>query len=274
MMNWRAEQLAKDPAFDWKTSIKFDGLVLDENNQPLPGAQVKWNTTTAQGNGNGETVSGADGRFFIGTSGKVMLVSVTKEGYRTLPKPYDFEFSAFYQDNYYDNDKEHPATFHLRKIPPAEPIYITHGGGQNDLVGDQISIKTRSSGVVHGEQLEGMWIQFVQGPQNGPGREQYKIILGTSQGGGVILATEDADEMAPQSGYQTPLDTQIIADYIGHRFISVKAFFKDGAGHFGSVTFDIELGGHNLVLRYFLKYNPSSGRSLSATQGSDLQLNK
>jgi len=274
MLQWLAAMNAQDRAFEWKRPINFDGLVLDENNQPLPDANVAWLTTTVRGNGHGTTISGGDGRFSIDTTGKILEVKVTKESYRTVEANVGFEFAAFYADNYYDGDKEHPAIFHLRKIPTPEPIYIFFGEGRKNLVGDKISIKTRSSGVIHGEQPEGMWIQFVPGPQNEPGREQYDIMLGTAPGGGVIFVAGDADAMAPESGYQTSFDTQVMADYDGNRFSKMKAFFKDEKGHYGSVDFDIELGGHNLIFNYFLKYNPNGGRSLSASRGSGFQINK
>jgi len=203
-----------------------------------------------------------------------LQVIVTKEGYRTVERNPGFEFAAFYADNYYDHDRSNPVIFHLRKIPKAEPIYIIFGGSRNNPIGEKLSINTRSSGVVQGEQPEGMWIQFVPGPQNGPGNEQYNIILGTAPGGGVSLVTGDADELAPQSGYQSPFDTQQMAAYDGSRFTNMKAFFKDGKGNYGSVDFDIELGGHKLTLGYLLKYNPSGGRSLVGTRGSAFQINK
>jgi hypothetical protein len=54
----------------------------------------------------------------------------------------------------------------------------------------------------------------------------------------------------------------------------MKAFFKDGVGHYGSMSFDIELGGNKLTLGYVLKYNPSGGTSLSAPAHSSFQINK
>jgi len=274
MMRWRAETIAKDPASDWKTPINFYGLVLDENNQPLSGANVKWITTTIAGNGKGTTTSGSDGRFFIGTTGKEMNVMVQKDGYRTVERGANFEFAAFFQDNYYDHDEGNPVIFHLRKIPPFEPIYIRMGTIRDNLVGTKITIDPKTGGIIQGESAEGMWIQFMPGPQNAPDRGQYDIVLGTDSGGGAILVTGDSDENAPTTGYQTSLDTQTSVDYDGHRFINMKAFFKDGTGNYGSMSLDIELGGNKLTMGYLLKYNPSGGTSLSAPVHSEFQINK
>ena len=119
-----------------------------------------------------------------------------------------------------------------------------------------------------------MWFQFIPGPQNGADREQYDIVFGTASGGGVILVTGDADEYAPESSYENPLDSQLMIDFEGDRIIKRKVFFKDGAGHYGSFSFDAKLLAHNVTLTYLLKYNPSGGRSLSAPPQSEFQINK
>ena len=67
MLDWRFQQNARDPLSDWKTHIEFNGLVVNESNQPLSGATIVWDTTTADGNNNGSTTSGPDGRFLVDT---------------------------------------------------------------------------------------------------------------------------------------------------------------------------------------------------------------
>jgi hypothetical protein len=274
MLQWRAATIAADPASDWKTPIKFDALVVDETNQPLADAKVQWITTNVRGNGYGDAISGSDGRFSIDTNGKGMDVLVQKDGYRTVERGANFEFADFTNDNYYDNDKEHPFVFHLRKIPPFEPIYIHTGIFREKLEGNKVTVDPETNRQTFGTLPEGMWIQLTPGPHNGADHEQYDIVLGTSSGRGVILVTGDSDEKAPDVGYQNPLDTQVKVDYDKSRFINMKAFFADGAGHYGSMTLDIELGGHKLTLGYYLKYNPGGGSSLSAPAHSEFQINK
>jgi len=165
-MRWRIQKNAADPLSDWKTPIQVDGLVIDEKNKPLPGVNVDWITTNMKGNGRGSTSSGPDGRFFINTTGKGIELHPAKEGYRWAEGSGNFEFANFSDSNYYNHDKDHPAVFNLRKIPAPEPVYIRRGQSRNIVLGDKISINPVTGQLGVGALPEGMWIQFLPGPQN------------------------------------------------------------------------------------------------------------
>jgi len=275
MMHERAEQIAKDPNSEWKTPIEFYGIVVDENNQPLSGATAKWGTTTLEGNGHGEAISGSDGRFSIQTVGKFMSVDVQKEGYRTAEYNQGYEFSAFFQDNYYDGDKEHPTIFHLHKIPPFEPIYIWNKQvrNANHLIGSQSTFNPQTGQLSVGSGREGISMQLVPGSENTPDQLQFDIILMTS-GGGVLKADDPRADQAPEGGYTNPSDQKLTLDASRQRIVETTVFFKDGAGNYGKFYLDMELLGHELSIIYHLRYNPHGGTSLSAPQGSEFQINK
>jgi len=69
---------------DWRTPIEFYGKVVDENTNPVSGAQIDFdaNDTSAEGTSFYHTQSDADGLFSIkNIQGKILGVKVNKEGY-------------------------------------------------------------------------------------------------------------------------------------------------------------------------------------------------
>jgi hypothetical protein len=245
---------------------------------------VKWITTNTKGNSSGSTVSDGNGRFSIDTVGKVLDVTVQKDGYRSSDGHQGFEFANFTDPNYYNSDREHPVVFHLRKIPPAEPIYIWSGSSDKGEINVKTSINPKTGKLSQGESPEGIWVEFVPGPDNAPGREQYNLILGTGASGGVAIAANGADPVAPESSYNTLLDPHVIIGFKGDGEVQKKVFFKDGTGNYGMAYLDIDLLPNQLIynqqltwrihLSYTIMYNPGGGRSFSAPQGSQYQINR
>ena len=225
-MRDRMEAIARDPAHDWKSKIDFQGMVIDQDNQPLASAAVSWQTTTTNGNGEGTTSSDGNGRFSIKTSGKVMVIVVTKEGYQSSDGLQGFEFANFTDDDYYDSDLDHPVLFHLRKIPAAEPIYIWRGRSRRDLINAKTSIDPVTGKVSPGEVPGELWMELVPGPQNKPGQIQYNVILGAGSGAGVLVVAIDADSIAPETGYTTLVDTQQMIGFDNSGELKLRAFLK------------------------------------------------
>jgi hypothetical protein len=274
MLRWRHAMMAKDPAFDWKQPIKFYALVIDQNNQPLPGATASWITTNMHVNGEGTAISDSSGRFFIDTSGKNMGVKVRKDGYRTVEANAPFEFADFTRPEYYDGDYNHPYIFHLRKIPTPEPIYFRTGIWRDNVANNKLAIDPVTGQQSFAPGPQGIWFELKTETNSVPGNEVYKIIVGTASGEGVCLVDGDTDEQAPTSGYSNPLDTGLNLKFDHGRYIQRKLFFKDGSGNYGSVELDAEIGDHNPTVSYYLKYNPNGGTSLTAQPHGPLQINK
>jgi hypothetical protein len=277
MWKWYTETRARDHFADWKTPIEFYGIVIDQDNNALPGADVNWITTNMHGNGRGTTISGPDGRFFIGnTQGNSIDISVRKKGYRPVETQQDFDVAKFFEDDFYVPDKDHPVVFHLRKLPTSEPYYGWSGqSGKINNLGGRISINGITGEMSPGETSNGMWIQFVPAPQNQWDHQQYGIMIGTSSGVGVILRAPSSDPVAPDTGYQNPLNTNVVIDSQGPRFINVSAFFKDGSGNYGTVNLDIQLlniqpSGNEVHMSYDIKYNPHGGKVLMFDRTSQI----
>ena len=122
----------EDPAYQWRTPIEFFGMVVDENNRPVAGAEVEysWNGTIEKYGGDGvkhqTMTSDANGLFHIyGIEGKGVTIRVSKEGYHRSKSPNDgnFEYAGFWEPTFIEPDRGKPVIFHLVKRPVAEPTY-------------------------------------------------------------------------------------------------------------------------------------------------------
>ena len=74
----------EDRLFDWKISIRFYGLVVDQNNQPVAEASVhfQWTDLSEKGTSEADTTSDARGFFaLLNQKGKNLGVYVSKQGY-------------------------------------------------------------------------------------------------------------------------------------------------------------------------------------------------
>jgi hypothetical protein len=116
-----------DPSFEWKMPINFFGKVVDQDNLPLPGADIRfvWNDTSSRGTSESKTTSASNGRFALADQrGKGLSVYVSKEGYHTSGGigGMSFEYAAFFEGNYHQPDPESPVTFRLIKKLEAEPL--------------------------------------------------------------------------------------------------------------------------------------------------------
>ena len=73
----------QDPRFEWKAPINFYGKVVDQDNQPIAGATVKfvWNDISSAGWSSAESTSDVNGLFSLADKkGKGLSVSVSKMG--------------------------------------------------------------------------------------------------------------------------------------------------------------------------------------------------
>ncbi len=114
----RKEKL--DRNWEWKLPLNFYGRVLDESGQAVVGAQVKlsWTTLNREGGATETTVSDYDGNFrLLDKSGKSLVVRVSKDGYYTPRRQrISFDYSAFWDADYYEPNPESPVLFRLRKM--------------------------------------------------------------------------------------------------------------------------------------------------------------
>jgi hypothetical protein len=122
----------EDPAYQWRTPIEFFGMVIDEKNQPVAGAEIEysWNGTIEKYGKDGVVhktmTSDASGSFHIhGIEGKVLTVLVSKDGYyrRKSWNGGSFDYAGFWEPIFIEPDRNKPVILQLVKRPVAEPTY-------------------------------------------------------------------------------------------------------------------------------------------------------
>jgi hypothetical protein len=106
-----------DSAWEWKMPINFYGRVLDEREQPVPGARVhaEWSDLSRNGASSEELQTDSEGLFAItGKTGRGITVRITKDGYYTPKQQISFDYAAFWEANYHKANPTTPVVFHLR----------------------------------------------------------------------------------------------------------------------------------------------------------------
>jgi hypothetical protein len=208
----------EDPAYQWRTPIEFFGKVIDEKNQPVPGAEIEysWSGTIEKygkdGVGHRTMKSDASGSFHIhGIEGKGMTLYVKKLGYYSRGYPQgSFEYAGFWERNFIEPDRNKPVTFHLVKRPVAEPTYrigsriflespalethldLLSPTAQSTAPADLYVCITRASGASYEKPFD--WTVTIEG----------------RNGAEIVETTDEFMLLAPADGYQPKL----VRDYM------------------------------------------------------------
>jgi hypothetical protein len=116
-----------DSKWEWKIPIKFYGLVLNENEQPVSGVNVhfQWTNLSTRGTGEADTQTDSEGRFVLeGVSGKRLLVRLSKPGYdpSDARNKMSFEYAIPSDEMYHEPYADAPITFHLRTRKPSADV--------------------------------------------------------------------------------------------------------------------------------------------------------
>jgi len=213
------EQFTRD-MLQRNVTISFWGKVLDQNDQPVPSANVvlaarQW--TSAAPNSldatheKRELTTDSEGRFeLLGASGDVLnLESVQKPGYRLSDKT-QRAFAYAKSATIFQPDPQNPVIIRMWKLGPAEPLVSTRTlfGFQPD--GRPYTLDLLAKKKTEGENQTGdLVIKFNRSQITGT-REPYTWGLEISAiGGGVQETTNEQTFLAPPSGYQPKVTIQM-----------------------------------------------------------------
>ena len=123
---------------DWKKPINFYGKVVDENINPIAGANIGfvWNDISPTGAAHASTTSDASGSFSLtGVAGRGLNVNVEKIGYYYVKhlNQNSFEYARDYEANFHRPDANNPVVFHLRKKGSGTELITSQYGVFPDL---------------------------------------------------------------------------------------------------------------------------------------------
>ncbi len=176
-------------------AIEFYGKVIDENEQPIAGANVElsWTDLSAAGGGQRAMASDANGAFSLtGIQGKSLSVVVTKEGFefsRTQNR-FGFEYASFGDEQYYEPVRNNPALFHLRKKGNAEPLQYRE---------EEIKISVGHPIMIPIDGATRLQITLQSNEHPKRGKWEAEVVV---QNGGIVPAAEEFNVEAPIAGYQ------------------------------------------------------------------------
>jgi hypothetical protein len=247
------------------TPISFYGRVVDENNQPVRGAQTSYTVHHLTLSGNAATVgprTDLEGRFEVHTNGPKITVSVSHPNYYVQKESErEVDYSGRTGGTTDIATRERPLLFHLRRKGEAEPL--VHGRSQNihlPLDGQPTEVLLRHVG---GPKVTiALKSTSAQLPRNEFRRFDWSISISVA-GGGLIERSDSLDFEAPASGYLPTVDIQMpaqLANWDSH--VEKQYFLYSPDRTYSRVTF--EVSGRTGIGRLEWFLNPSGSRNLEA----------
>jgi len=255
---WRRRK-QEDPKWEWKVEISFYGRVLDQDNDPVPDAKVvvSWTDLSNRGTSLRELVTDGRGDFSLsGVHGKHLLIrSIEKRGYElATTNRNEFEYAAFFDENYYTPDAKNPVVFRMHKKLDAEPLIVV--SNKLRIPESGIVAVDLKSGRLDGEDV------LIELPDNSdPTGKKWRAKVRVPSGG-VQVASNEFSVIAPESGYQPELtidqDTPQPAGFQSGSLYKGGKFFVKTASGYALVEFRMIPGNKSLYSTSYLNPNISS----------------
>ena len=258
----------------WRTPIQFYGQVVDENTNPVAGAQVDFDCNDLSTNGTSyyHTGSDANGLFsIVGITGKLLSVHVSKEGYYSSRRDREYFDYAGNGDNNFIPDAGNPVVFHLLKKKQGERLIekdFPPGIGQiwqlhHDGTPIELDLLNGSQNVTGGGQLK---LEFWRDLSN-PNAKRFDWKLQISAvGGGLIPADEEFAFTAPETGYQPSIVIDMPATnqvWLGE--LRSRYYIQLPNGNYGRFDFYLLAGNGAFTVKSWV--NPTGSRNLENDPG-------
>jgi hypothetical protein len=242
--------------------IEFYGEVVDENSQPVEGAQVSFSETYTSGPV--QTNTDANGLFSIsGVSGAYLSVQVAKTGfYASKSNQVSFQYSPAMAADYFRPDANNPVIFHLRKKGAGVSLVTSQQG-----VSPEVAIGGLTNGVVKrfnffrkqvasDGQLE---LRAVR-PPRGERATNWSFRM-SIPGGGLVEQQDEFPFRAPESGYRSSIEFVFQAGDTNWTETLHKRYYIVFGEPAKYGWLDVETGAYRGVsLRYAI--NPDGSRNL------------
>jgi hypothetical protein len=257
--------------YEWRTPIEFYGKVVDENANPVAGADVHfgWTDLSPQGSSEKRTASDVNGLFSLRDAvGKHLNVQVSKPGYYAY-QPFGASFFYAGENHNFVPNTGSPVVFRLKKKGVAEPLVHIQGpmGGASgfriakDGTPLEISLVTGKAVALGQGDLRVECLTDDQGKLSGQ-KYDWKCRISVPNGG-LVESTDDLDFQAPLDGYRTSdsinMAVALQNDWSSHARRTY--FLKLSNGNYARMSFEMVAGGdHFFQLESFL--NPSGSRNL------------
>lgn len=249
-----------------RTPIRFYGVVQDEHERPVVGANVKFEWVEYRLGSfvprEKSVKSDKDERFSLdGARGKRLDVRLEKEGYYWAQDGFDFTPKTV-GGPVYQPDPQRPVVFHLRSKGESEPLIARNIRFALPGDGTVVELDLMTGKIVpagQGQIRIESWAAIRQKTAAGIYNWRARI---TVPGGGIVEINKEFEFVAPETGYQPFVEINMPAS-LGEkkwmRVVQQQYFCKLSNGKFAKLDFRID-GGIYCPFEYFL--NPSGSRNL------------
>ncbi|HAV62377.1 MAG TPA: hypothetical protein DCY13_08445 [Verrucomicrobiales bacterium] len=195
--------------------IEFYGKVVDQDENPVPGAEVNFTWATPPPNEYGNkasTQSDADGRFELKNAvGRTLTVRVAKSGYY-FPDGQRISFRYAPEDGNFKADPKNPVIYRLRKRGPGVELVTSQYGVNSHLGisaptnGTPVWVDLFERKVGGGGQLRVSKLTPPRSPDGVPSVKEWRLTLSIPDGGFVEIVDDEFPFYPPETGYQPVLD--------------------------------------------------------------------
>ncbi|MCX6937056.1 MAG: carboxypeptidase-like regulatory domain-containing protein [Verrucomicrobia bacterium] len=256
---WWVKMNKLDKNFEWKMPIEFYGKVVDDKDQPIEKATIRfqWTDLSREGTSEYNTISDSQGLFRLdGVTGKNLGVQVRKEGYKHyfIGTQFSFEYAAYFEDSFHVPDHSNPVIFRLRKNREAEPLIkrevrfpVSIGVPAAFILnpGDPNAAKVVIELLTNAQLRDKQWSARISVP-----------------GGGLQSTLEEFPYEAPESGYKPT----VTSEYDTPKPLGVDGGYQGGVFYVqtpkGYGRVEIKMMPGNSYARINSFWNPSGSRNL------------
>ena len=263
---WRRRREV-DSKFEWKMPIKFYGKVVDQDDQPVQGAKVRfqWTDMSLAGTTEKFTETDAQGLFSLtNEKGKRLVVNVSKAGYHAMNQGHaSFEYAAFFEPNYIEPDSNNPVIFSFLKAQIPEPM-IQNGpillGAPNDGTPTFLDLTTGRRSESGSSDFA---VRINKGPTDSNNRFSWTAIVEGIGGTSLIESNEEYMVKAPTDGYQPRWTLSQPVDNNYKPQVETKFYVRTRDGNYARVEMRIIPDyGQGAAFDLTVYYNPSGSRNL------------
>ena len=252
-----------DHSFQWKMPIEFYGIVLDQFDQPVAGADVSMTWTTVGGTRTNKIRSGGDGKFvLLNANGKCLTVEVLKLGYaRTKSGFLGFEYASFSDENFHVPDSATPVVFRVQKLIKPEPLYKYNLCRDVSLDGPPLLLDPATGKTGKGD----FAFSVTLGSGRGRYGSDYTVTIQATGRAGFALSNEEFLFSAPESGYQSTVSYSEMVSNPNYRTSKKIRFYgKTSAGKYAAIEVEISVFDQKREAEIvaIIYYNPSGSRNL------------
>lgn len=232
--------------------IRFYGIVVDQENRPVPAVQVRatviYNTGAVGGTAETQTTTDASGYFSVeNISGRTLGIGLEKPGYEYGGGMGPFQYSELVNEGErHHPNKQNPVVFHIWKLQGPEPL--RNGMKTVRIVSDGTNVIV----PLHGKREEATGADLiVKLKYNATRRGPFDWTAAVQvAGGGLMVVPEGFAAMfrAPDGDYsaETRVEMKATSTFWRQGF-DQNIYFKTAAGNFGKASLSL---GIDRVLPY------------------------